>query len=463
MSRMAVWHCPILVVFGLIAVFAWSQPCAVAADAGKPNIIFIMADDLGYGDLGCYGQKEVRTPNIDRLAAEGMRFTSWYAGSTVCAPSRSCLMTGQHTGHTRVRGNGPRIPLEAGDLTLAKILKPAGYATGMFGKWGLGDAGTTGAPTRQGFDEWFGFLDQALAHNYYPEHLWRGEEEITLKGNLGGKKGEYVHDLFTREALSFIERHRGSPFFLYLPYTIPHANNEAGKEGMQVPDDAPYSSKPWPQQEKNFATMVTRLDRDVGSIMSRLKEYRIDDKTIVFFTSDNGPHREGGNDPNYFHSSGPLRGIKRDLYEGGIRVPMIIRWPGRIKAGSVYDRPAAHWDILPTLAEIAGTKVPEGIDGISVLSALMGEPQREHEYFYWEFHEKPAAQAVRMGDWKYVRHAPAWRGELYDLARDIGERKDVSREHPDVMEKMESILRTARSESQFWPAPMESAKPQEKK
>ncbi|HKS37383.1 MAG TPA: arylsulfatase, partial [Verrucomicrobiae bacterium] len=321
----------------------------------KPNIIFILADDLGYGDLGCYGQKKIKTPNLDRLAAEGMRFTQCYAGSTVCAPSRASLMTGRHTGHARIRGN-ERVPLKPEDVTVAETLKPLGYATGIIGKWGLGNEGTTGIPNKQGFDEWFGYLDQVHAHNYYPDHLWRNEGQWSLAANAGGKKGEYTHDFFTRAALNFLKMNQKQPFFLYLAYTIPHANNELGRKtgnGMETPGDAPYSGEQWPQPEKNKAAMIARLDGDIGKILNRLKELKLDQDTVIFFSSDNGPHREGGVDPKFFESSGPLRGIKRDLYEGGIRVPMIARWPGRIKAGALSDQVWAFWDFLPTAAELA--------------------------------------------------------------------------------------------------------------
>ena len=277
-----------------------------------PNILFILADDLGYGYLGCYGQKQIRTPNIDRLAAQGMRFTQFYAGSTVCAPSRCALMTGLHTGHGHVRGNA-RVPLRPEDRTIAELLQGAGYATGIVGKWGLGEPSTTGVPNRKGFEEWFGYLNQQHAHNYFPDYLWKNEEKYVIPENESGKKGAYSHDLFNREAQSFITRHKHHPFFLYLAYTIPHANNELGKEGMEVPNDAPYSNESWPQQEKNFAAMVTRLDSGVGGVLALLKRLKLDRDTLVLFSSDNGPHREGGQDPTFFHSSGPLRGIKRDL------------------------------------------------------------------------------------------------------------------------------------------------------
>ncbi|MCD6508495.1 arylsulfatase [Candidatus Poribacteria bacterium] len=420
----------------------------------KPNIIFILADDLGYGDLGCYGQRLIETPNIDALAAEGIRFTQCYAGSTVCAPSRCALMTGFHMGHARVRGN-KLIPLRPRDVTVAEILKGAGYTTAIIGKWGLGEPGTTGVPNLKGFDEWFGYLNQRRAHNYYPEYLWRNMEKYWIKENMNGKKGVYSHDLFTEEALKFIRRNRGNPFFLYLAYTIPHANNELGRKtgnGMEVPSDEPYSDRSWPQVEKNFAAMVTRMDRDVGRIVSLLKELGIDGETVIFFSSDNGPHREGGHDPKFFKSSGPLRGIKRDLYEGGIRVPMIVRWPGKIKPGSVSDQVWAFWDFLPTAAEIAGVESPRGIDGISMLPALLGKEQGDHEYLYWEFYERGFDQAVRMGDWKGVRHLDR-KIELYNLSEDIGERRNIAADHLDIVNEISKIMREAHLDSPNFPIP----------
>ncbi|HMB27232.1 MAG TPA: arylsulfatase [Blastocatellia bacterium] len=429
----------------------------------RPNIIFIQADDLGYGDLSCYGQRKFKTPNVDRLAAEGLRFTQYYAGSTVCAPSRSALMTGQHTGHTRIRGNA-RYPLLPEDVTVAEVLKAtpgAGYKTALIGKWGLGEAGTTGVPNRQGFDYFFGYLNQRHAHNYYPTFLWRDEERIKLHNVVPDEDEEgsgnstnrvdYSHDLMAEEALKFIERSGGGPFFLYLAFTIPHANNEAKNKGMEVPDLGEFASEDWPDQEKAKAAMITRMDRDVGRLMASLKKLGIDDNTLVFFTSDNGPHREGGADPDFFDSNGPLRGIKRDLYEGGIRVPMIARWPKRIKAGAKSDQVWAHWDLLPTAAEIAGVKPPANIDGISMLNALLGRRQRNHEFLYWEFHERGFSQAARMGDWKAVRKSPGSPLELYDLKNDLGEQNDVAVKHPEVVKKIEDYLKTARTESELWP------------
>jgi arylsulfatase A-like enzyme len=425
------------------------------------------------------------------MAAEGLRFSQCYAGSTVCAPSRCCLMTGYHTGHALIRGNG-RGALRPGDVTVAKVLKRAGYATGIIGKWGLGEAETTGIPNRQGFDYWFGYLNQTHAHNYYPEFLWRNTEKVPLRNEVSHiingqdrspsgvatKRVEYSHDLFAAEALSFVEKNKGEPFFLYLAFTIPHANNEAGNKGMEVPSCEPYENEPWPEPQKGHAAMITRMDRDIGRLFAKLKQLGIDQQTVVFFSSDNGPHKEGGGDPEFFHSSGPLRGFKRSLHDGGIRVPMIVRWPGKIKAGASSDLPWAFWDFLPTAAELAGVgtgdtsapprekgstqarenvprpeaESPPGLDGISVVPTLLGQgEQRRHEFLYWEFHEGGSKQAVRTGDWKAVRLTPGGPIQLYDLRSDIGESRDLSAEHPDVVAKIEAYLKTARTESAEWP------------
>jgi arylsulfatase A-like enzyme len=428
-------------------------PVAPAQARGsRPNILFILADDLGYGDVGVFGQKIVPTPNIDRIAAEGVRFTQSYAGCTVCAPSRCCLMTGYHTGHARIRGNA-KVPLEASDVTVAKVLKQAGYRTGIVGKWGLGGAYTDGIPNLQGFDDWFGFLDQTYAHTYYPDSLWDNKEEKIIQRNLG-KRQQWVQDLFTERALQFLDSKKTEPFFLYLAYTSPHANDELGHDvgdGMEVPNDEPFTNRPWPQVEKNFASMVTRLDRDVGRVMAQLKKTGQDQNTLVIFTSDNGPHQEGGHDPKFFHSGGPLRGIKRDLYEGGIREPGMARWPGKITPGTTSDHVWAFWDFLPTAAELAGVDAPKGIDGISILPALLGEQQRNHEYLYWEFHERGFSQAVRMADWKGVRLGPRQAIELYDLKTDLSETNNVAAAHPDVAKKIAEIMQSARTDSKEFP------------
>jgi len=433
----------------------------------RPNIIFILADDLGYGDLGCYGQKTIKTPNIDRLADEGMRFTDHYAGSTVCAPSRCCLMTGFHTGHALIRGNA-NVPLRPSDVSVAELLKEAGYSTGIIGKWGLGEADSEGIPNRQGFDYWFGYLNQRHAHNYYPKYLWRNEEKVELKnevqdvnppGGVATKRVDYSHDLFAEEALGFVEKNKDNPFFLYLALTIPHANNEAGNKGMEVPSLEPYADRDWPEPQKGHAAMITRMDGDVGRLMTRLKKLGLDKNTLVMFTSDNGPHKEGGGDPEFFNSSGPLQGYKRALYEGGIRVPMIARWPGRIKANSVSNYVSAFWDFLPTCCELVGLKAPEGIDGVSMLPTLLGRPaeQREHEYLYWEFHEQGKRQAVRMGDWKGIRQNVAKNPngpiELYNLKNDIAEKDNIAARHPAIVSKIEECMKAARTQSEHWPLP----------
>lgn len=413
--------------------------------AEKPSIIYIMADDLGYADLGCYGQKEIQTPNIDRLAAEGKRFTDFYSGCTVCAPARSTLMTGQHMGHTWIRGNfgkvpDARIPLRDEDVTVAEVLKAAGYTTGMTGKWGLGEPETEGLPNRQGFDFWFGYLNQRNAHSYYPPYLWRNTEKYPLLGNADGRRQQYSHHYIANEALDFVRRSKDKPFFLYVPFCIPHGDYE-------IPSDRPYSDKPWPTRLKNYAAMVTLMDRDVGRLMKLLKDLDIDHKTLVFFCSDNGPAFV----EEVFDSNGPLRGFKRDLYEGGIRVPMIARWPGHIEAGMTSDQVWCMYDFLPTAAELAGARAPENIDGISMANALLGRPQKNHTFLYWEFDLGGTFhQAVRHGNYKAVRRnfGPL---ELYNLSEDIGESRDIAAGHPDIVGLIEDYLKTARSDSEHWP------------
>ena len=461
----------------LIAHFlAFALSClpfvSMAAQTGeeaRPNIIFILSDDLGYGDLQCYGQEKIKTPNIDKLAAEGMRFTDCYAGSTVCAPSRDCLMTGFHTGHVTIRGNGGEAQaLTPQDFTVAQLLKQAGYHNGLIGKWGLGGFGTTGSPKLKGFDEFAGYLSQVHAHDYYTDHLFRYDPRTGFEGreelpeNRDGKHGLYTPDMFTDAALSFVRLNKPDkqgnlkhPFFLYLSYIIPHANDEEGARtgnGMQVPSDAPYSSEPWPQVEKNKAAMITRMDGDIGKLMAKLKDLKLDDNTLVFFSSDNGPHKEGGVNPKFFKSSGPLQGIKRDLYEGGIRIPLIARWPGKIKPAQVSSQVCAFWDFLPTVAEITQTKAPPNLDGISILPTLLGQTQtNQHDFLYWEFHERGSQQAARMGDWKGLRLKLDGPLELYNLKTDIGEKENVAEKNPEVVAKIEAYLKTARSDSAAWP------------
>lgn len=441
-----------------------TQQKAEPPPAARPNILFILADDLGYGDLGCYGQQRIRTPQLDRMASEGLRFTQHYAGSAVCAPSRCCLLTGLHTGHARIRGNDRR-PLQPEDITAARRLQEAGYRTGIIGKWGLGEAGSTGIPTRQGFDSFFGYLNQTHAHNYYPEFLWRNEEKVLLPnevrhpagrpahpGGVSVNRAVYSHDLFIEEAEEFIRGSGQQPFFLYLALTIPHANNEAGAEGMEVPDLGEYAGEDWPAAQKAYAAMITRMDEGVGRLLRLLKELDIDGRTIVFFSSDNGPHREGGADPTFFKSSGPFRGIKRDLYEGGIRVPMIVRWPGVIGAGRQSEHVSAFWDFFPTCMELAELAAPENVDGISFVPVLFGDEkgQKKHSYLYWELHEAGGKQALRVGRWKAIRqnlaedpNAPI---ELYDLETDLAESRNRAEEYPQVVQKMERLFETVRTE-----------------
>ncbi len=429
---------------------------AAFAQSKKPNIVFLLADDLGYGDLACYGQKQILTPHFDALAAAGMRFTQAYAGATVCAPSRCALFTGKHTGHGLIRGNMPTavdLGLRPEDVTIAEVLKRAGYRAAIFGKWALGQLGSTGYSLDKGFDESATFFSQTAAHNYYPEHIANGRQPHLFKGNVGTQKIDYAPDYFTGRALDFVQK-TTEPFFLYWPTTIPHANNEMGRDtgnGMEVPSDVPYTQKPWPQVEKNFAAMVTRMDADFGKLMALLKQTGRDRDTLILFSSDNGPHREGGHDPNFFDSNGPLRGVKRDLYEGGIRVPFIAHWPGKIQPG-VSDQPIAFWDILPTLAEIAGQPAPAGIDGISILPTLLGRGvQRQHDYFYWEFHERGFAQAIRQNQWKGIRKSGQAQLELYDLSRDLGEANNVAAAHPDIARKLLRLMSIARVESKEFP------------
>jgi arylsulfatase A-like enzyme len=436
-----------------LVVLSWT-PSTHAVQARKPNIIFILADDLGYGDIGPYGQQHIRTPNLDRLAAQGLKFRHTYAGAAVCAPSRSVLMTGLHTGHTPIRANAGTFPLRADDVTVAKVLERAGYRSGGFGKWGLGDAESAGTPTRHGFNEFFGYLHQIHAHTYYPEFLWDNERKHPLPGNMNGARGEYSADLIAERALRFIRQQRDQPFFLYAAFTLPHGR-------FEVPDDKPYSDRDWPQPEKNFASMVTRLDGYVGRIMALVSELGLDRDTIVFFASDNGGVSGEGHDVKRFRSNGPFRGEKTTLYEGGIRVPMIVRWPGRVAANTTSDVPWAFWDFLPTAAEIAGTRAPGGLDGVSMLPTILGskaagQKQPPHQFMYWEhqtFNRQTSAlradamiQAVRMGDWKAVRLKPGAPLELYNLDKDVAETTNVAAAHPEIVAKIESYLETARTE-----------------
>jgi arylsulfatase A-like enzyme len=443
-----------------------------------PNIIYILADDLGYGDPGCYGQQKFQTPNIDKLASQGMFFRQHYTGCTVSAPSRSSLMTGLHTGHTPIRGNKGwdpegQWPLASSSVTIAELLKTKGYSTGAFGKWGLGFIDTEGDPNKQGFDEFFGYNCQSLAHNYYPYWLWHNHKKIILKENEGQKTGLYSTDTIHSAAMSFIRSNRNKPFFLYYPSTIPHAELFAKPEYMDqfrgkfLPEKSytgvdtgknyrmgPYGSQP--EAHAAFAAMVKQLDDYVGDIMKVVNELGLEKQTIIIFASDNGPHKEAGADPDYFDSNGPLKGYKRDMYEGGIRTPMIVKWPGKVKASSYSDHISAFWDIMPTLADITGVQLPASCDGISFLPELIGKKgQKQHEFLYWEFHEQGGKIAVRMGNWKGIRlnvnknsDGPI---ELYDLSKDIGETENIAAGNPEIVKKIESIMKREHTPSKDFP------------
>lgn len=464
-----------------------------AAASQPPNIVLIVADDLGYNELGCYGQKWIKTPTLDRMAAEGIRFTQFYSGNAVCAPSRCCLMTGKHPGHAYIRNNGapPKMddlkekygwefpgqnPIPDSEVTIAEMLKQRGYATGAMGKWGLGHFGTTGDPNRQGFDLFYGFNCQVHAHNHYPRFLWRNDTKEILPGNDRTMNGEtYSQEKFTEVAMEFIRQNRKGPFFLYLPFAIPHLSIQAPdssvapyKETIPEQDYVHRGYLQHPTPRAGYAAMVSHMDRDIGKIMTLLNELDLDENTLVLFSSDNGPtyDRLGGSDSTFFESAGAMRGLKGSLYEGGIRVPLIARWPKHIPPGQVSSHIAAFWDVMPTVAEVTGTKSPEAIDGVSFAPTLLGETQRQKtpEYLYWEFPAYGGQQAVRSGRWKAIRQNMLGknavrppRTELYDLESDLSESKDVAAEHPDVVAKLESMMRAAHAPSDRFPfAPIDN-------
>ncbi|WNJ20587.1 arylsulfatase [Pontibacter sp. G13] len=473
------------IMIGLCAVWAGCQTNASSSvdlqdSPSGPNIVYILVDDMGYADLGVYGQETIPTPNLDRMAGEGIRFMQHYAGSTVCAPSRGALMTGRHSGHGRVRGNyergshgfGGGLHLQPQDVTVAEVLSRGGYSTGLIGKWGLGMHGTTGEPTSKGFDSYFGFLNQAHAHWQFPEYLFRDGDTVEIAENQNGQRGAYSNDLFTDGAIDFISEHQENPFFLYLAYTTPHAE-------MIVPEDSifeqykgqfeetpfventqggnkkgfgRYQSQPNPKAA--YATMVHRIDLDVQRILDHLQELGLDEQTIVMFSSDNGPHREGGAHPDQFDSNGPLRGMKRDLYEGGIRIPFIARWPGHIPAGQSSDHISAFWDVLPTVAELAHVDISNlEIDGISFAPEMLGKGdlQEKHDYLYWEFHEaKYTHQAIRRGDWKAVRLNPSKPVELYNLSTDLSESRNVADQYPDLAAELAILMDQSRTPHEIW-------------
>ncbi|MCR9246144.1 MAG: arylsulfatase [bacterium] len=441
----------------------------VRASTERPNIVYILLDDAGWGDLGCYGQQKLKTPHMDRLAREGLRFTQHYAGSTVCAPTRSVLMTGQHTGHTPVRGNGRApgepenvFPIGGDAVTVAALLHGAGYATGCFGKWGLGGPGSDSDALALGFDHFCGFYNQAFAHDFYPRWLWRDGKKLELDRKV------YAHDVIFDAALEFVRRNRERRFFCYLPVTIPHAAMQAPPEyherfrkvypefdekvGRYGGDDRRTAVR---NPIAGFAAMMTKLDDDVGRLFGLLAELGLDDDTIVMLSSDNGPHREGGHDPKFWDSNGPFQGMKRSLYDGGIRVPLLARWPGRVAAGRVSDHISGHQDLLPTLCELAGASAPEEIDGISMVAELTGKgQQRQHDYLYWEFYEAGGKRAVRMQQWKAVQNGlrddPDAPIELYDITTDAGERTNVAADHPAVVARAQLCLTEAHVADPRW-------------
>ena len=502
--RYRIWCCRLGFLLLVMFVFSTSQ---AAADGPKqsgrrPNIVYILADDLGYAELGCYGQKKIRTPNLDRMAAEGMRFTQHYCGAPVCAPSRCVLMTGMHLGHADIRSNRrARLPDELktqygmefmgqepipdAEVTIGEILKQKGYATAAIGKWGLGHFGTSGDPNRQGFDLFFGYNCQSHAHSYYPGYIWRNGRKVKLNNNppVPGHAGlppgadpndpasyepfkgkDYTPDRMIAAALRFIRENKDGPFFLYFPSPIPHV-------ALPIPDEElkPYLGKweetpfvggrgytPHQTPRAAYAAMISRLDKDVGRIMGLLKELGLDDNTLVMFSSDNGTtHLEKEADYEFFNSVGPLSGLKGSVYEGGIRVPMIARWPGKIKPGTVTDHISAFWDVMPTLAEVAGAKTPPNIDGISFLPTLLGKgKQKEHEFLLWEFHGYRGQQAVRLGDWKGSRlncqKTPDGPIMLYNLKTDIAEKHDVAAEHPQIVKRINQLLVSQHTDSPLW-------------
>lgn len=475
-----------LVLFGLLL-----NTCAPSsstsqeqeADNRPPNIIYILADDLGYGDLGCYGQNVLSSPHIDQLAAEGMRFTQHYSGATVCAPSRASLITGKQPGKSSVRGNGPvgQI-LQPEEITLPEAIKSAGYRSAIIGKWGIGNGMKPDDPLQNGFDEAYGYINMWHAHNFFPEFLYKNGKKVLLEGNetdwsyayregmpegtgIAKEKQRYTLFEFEREAMDFIERNKDNSFFLYLALNMPHANNEAGslagdgmevpmrkKNGQWLPDYGQFENKDWPNPEKGFARMIELIDETVGKVERKLTELNLNEKTLIIFTSDNGPHQEGKHQVDFFDSNSQLRGKKRDLYEGGIRVPMIAKWTGNIPAGTMSHHQSAFWDIMPTFCEIAGVAVPEAADGVSFLPTLLEKgAQKQASYLYWEFYEQGGKQAIRQGDWKYIKlnvrdPRKAVIRELYKLDSDLAEENNLVDQYPELVSAFEEMMEEAHTE-----------------
>ena len=450
----------------ILVCFVQTASAQVGGQSKHPNVIYILADDLGYGDLSCYGQEKFETPHIDALAKNGIQFAQHYSGSTVCAPSRCSLMTGLHTGHCPVRGNAEvkpegQEPMPADTYTVAHFLKAAGYRTGLFGKWGLGAPGSVSEPLKMGFDRFYGYNCQRIAHCYYPPHLWSDDKREILLGNVDKQEKEYAPDLIHQQALKFIRENKDQPFFCYYAAVQPHADMVApesmmeqhrGKYGKERPFKGQGNGKGYRRQEEPraaFAAMMQILDNYVGDITAELKAQGIADNTLVIFSSDNGPHLEGGHDAKYFNSNGTYRGHKRDLYDGGTRVPMIASWPSKIKAGTKSELVSAFWDFLPTMAELTGQPLDVPTDGISMLPTLLGAAgQEQHKFLYWEFPARGGRVAVRMGKWKAVRYNakknPHSTLELYDLSTDESEELDVAAAHPEILSEMRVLLEGVR-------------------
>lgn len=457
----------------ILIIGTWSAKAQSTQKQPKPNIIFILADDLGYGDVGCYGQQKIKTPNIDALAKSGMKFTQFYSGSTVCAPARVSLMTGLHTGHTPVRGNKSfqpegQAPLPDSSITIATELQKAGYATAAIGKWSMGYITTSGSPSKKGFEKFYGYNCQSLAHNYYPDHIWDNERRVEIPENVI-KPSVYSADLFQRKALEFItDQKSDKPFFLYLPYTLPHVDLTPPHDSLYNYYVKLFNEEPLVETNKRnlngqfvelyphaaAAAMVARLDTYVGEIIAAVNKKGIAENTVIVFTSDNGPHREKGGDPEFFNSNGIYQGIKRDLYEGGIRVPLIISWKGKIKAGQESDHIGAFWDFFPTFQQMAGLPASKNIDGISILPLLQNKQQAEHAYLYWEFHEGGGKQAVRWKNWKAIRlnvsNGKESATELYDISKDPSEKINVAVQNKEIVEKLESFMKQAHQSNPDW-------------
>ncbi len=460
------------------SIFCLLLSFTATAQQKKPNIVLIMADDLGVGDLGVYGQKLISTPNIDRLAANGLKFTQFYAGTSVCAPSRSALMTGQHTGHTYIRGNKEIQPegqeaLADSVQTLAMLLQKAGYATGAFGKWGLGMVGSSGEPNRKGFDEFFGYNCQRQSHRYYPTHLWNNDRKVVLEGNDLTQKIHYAPQLIQEKTLEFMERNRDSPFFLFIPTVLPHAELAGPEDEFYSKYAARFEETPYKGNDygpeatvpgyasvdkprATYAAMVERMDHYVGQVVEKLKALGLLENTLIIFTSDNGAHSEGGADPAFFNSTAGLRGQKRDLYEGGVRVPFIAHWPEYIRQPRESDHVAAFWDLLPTFTELAGAPSARYTDGLSLVPTLTGKgKQHTHPYLYWEFHENGGRQAVRAGKWKLVKlqvkNPSKTTYELYNLEKDTGETKNLFPRKKKVFKQLAAYIEEAHTENLLFP------------